>query len=220
MSRSNKNCAIRNDPGFLTNEKGWADFFITRIGLILFAAMLLLSAFKVYPMFQASETRTYLDVTASEIASKIEAVDVTTIPEIKHTYVFDGKNKVRVEMSTEYVVTRMNMNAGLPGERELFHAEPVVTHVYLPNSNWSNTSGLREYISQNIGGGRNGAPSYPLDLSNDKEKVDSMFNNISTELARTPFIPDTDRPLIIEKVIISYTNQTETVERDYVLVYQ
>ncbi len=220
MSRSNKNSGKTSNPGFIKNENGWADFFITRIGLILFAAMLLLSAFKVYPMFHENETRAYLDVTASEIASKIEAVDATTIPEIKYIYVFDGKNKARVEMSTEYVAARTNLTAGLPGERELYHAEPVVTHVYPPNSNWSNTSGLREYISREIGGGRNGAPSYPLDLSSDKEKVDGMFKNISTELAWTPFIPDTDRPLIIEKVIIRYTNQTEIVERDYVLVYQ
>lgn len=220
MSKLNKNTGRPRYQGFIKNEDGWADFFITRIGLILFAAILLLSAFRVYPMFQENETRAYLDIMASEIASKIEAVDATVIPEIKHTYVFDGKNKVRVEMSTEYVVTRANIVTGISGERELFHAEPVVTRVYPSNSNWSNTSGLREYISRNIGGGRNGAPSYPLNLSNDKEKIDRMFKNISTELARTPFIPDTARPLTIEKVIIRYANQTEIAERDYVLVYQ
>ncbi|MCG2734847.1 MAG: hypothetical protein L6282_00485, partial [Candidatus Methanoperedenaceae archaeon] len=60
---------------FIADERAWADFFITRIGLILFAAVLLLSAFKVYPMFNEQQTRAGMDAAASDIASKIEAVD-------------------------------------------------------------------------------------------------------------------------------------------------
>ena len=67
----------------------WADFFITRIGLILFAAILLLAAFKIYPMFQERESRLNLDAIASDISSKIEAVDSITIPGYKYNYVFE-----------------------------------------------------------------------------------------------------------------------------------
>ncbi len=219
MSRSNRdeNNGIRE---FIKNESGWADFFITRIGLILFAAVLLLAAFKVYPMFQEQEAAANLDTIASEIASKIEAVDTTTIPEYKYIYVFNEKSKnIKIEMSTEYVVSRGNFSKDKWGERELVHAEPVVTHLYPPNSKWNNASGLREYLSKEIGNGKNGASLSPL-KSIDKEKVDDMFNYIRSEIARTPFIPDSNRPLIVEKVIIYYTNQTEILERDYVLVYQ
>ncbi len=215
MSRSNKTGDGINL--FIKDERGWADFFITRVGLILFASLLLLSAFKVYPMFQEREIGAYLDAVASDIASKIEAVDTTTIPELKHIYLSDEKNKnIRIEISSEYVVARVNQSTW----GELIHAEPLAVHVYAPNSNWSNTSGLREYISNKIGNGRNGDYSSPLDLSPDKGKVEEMFSGIRSELARTPFIPDPNKPLIIEKVIICYANQTGSVVRDYVLVYQ
>ncbi len=182
------------------------------MGLILFASLLLLSAFKVYPLFQEQETVAYLDAVTSDIASTIEAVDTTTIPELKHIYSFDGKNRnIRIEISTEFVVAR---------EEERIHAEPLVTHVYAPNSNWSNTSGLREYLSNKIGNGRNGDLASPLDFSLDNGKVEAMFGGIRSELARTPFIPDPNKPLIIEKVMIRYVNQTGSVVRDYVLVYQ
>lgn len=199
----------------LKDDSAWADFFITRIGLILFAAVLLLAAFKVYPMFQERETKAYMDAVASDIASKIEAVDSTTIPEYKYPYVFDDKNKnIKIEISTEYVVARFNVSTSMWGERELVHAEPMVTHVYPPNSNWSNASGLREYLSREIG--KNGDATSRINFT-DKVKVDSMFDAIKSELARKPFVPDMNNPLFIEKVIIHYTND---VKRDYVLVSQ
>lgn len=166
MSRSNKTGG-KNVQTIIKDDRGWADFFITRIGLILFAAVLLLAAFKVYPVFQEQETKAYLDAIASDIASKIEAVDSTTIPRYRYVYVFDGINEnVKIEISTEYVVTRGNLSKG---ERELFHAEPIVIHVYPPNSNWSNASGLREYLSSEIGNGSNGDISSRLNFSMKKK---------------------------------------------------
>ncbi len=204
---------------FDDDERAWADFFITRIGVILFAAVLLLSAFKIYPMFKEQETKAGLDAAASDIASRVEAVDGVTIPGYKYFYVFDEKDKnKRIEISTEFVVARYNLSTPW-GERKLVHAEPLVTHFYPPNSNWSNTSGLRKKLGD-LGTGRNGDAVSPLDFSSDKEKVNGMFNNIEVELARTPFIPDMNRSLIIEKVIIHYRDENRSVERDYVIIYQ
>jgi hypothetical protein len=204
---------------FTEDERAWADFFITRIGIILFAAVLLLSAFKVYPMFKEQETMAGLDAAASDIASKIEAVHTVTVPGYKYIYVFDEKDKnKRIEISTEYVVVRYNLSTPW-GERELVHAEPLVARVYPPNSNWSNTSCLRKKLSD-LGAGKNGDVVNPLDISRDKGNVDRMFNDIECELARTPFIPDMDRSLLIEKVIVHYLDGNRSVERDYVILYQ
>ena len=204
---------------FTDDERAWADFFITRIGVILFAAVLLLSAFKIFPMFKEQETISGLDAVASDIASRIEAVDVVTIPGYKYFYVFDEEDKnKRIEISTEFVVARYNLSTPW-GERELVHAEPLVARVYPPNSNWSNTSGLRKKLSD-LGAGRNGDAVSQLNLSRDKGRVDEMFNNIEAELARTPFIPDMNRSLLIEKVMIHYRDGNRNVERDYVLIYQ
>ncbi|NJD77337.1 MAG: hypothetical protein FIB08_09625 [Candidatus Methanoperedens sp.] len=201
------------------DETGWADFFITRIGLILFAAMLLLSAFRVYPMFYEHETGAYMDAVISEVAAKIEAVDTTTIPEHKYIYSFDEKNRnVRIEISTEYVAARGNLSSWR--DKELVHAKPLATYVYPSNSKWGNTSGLREYLSRRNNFSKNGADSSPLNFSRDKGDVEEMFENIRSELARDPFVVDPDKPLIIEKVIIHYTDQMGGAKRDYVLVYQ
>jgi len=204
---------------FTDDERAWADFFITRIGVILFAAVLLLSAFKIYPMFREQETISGLDAAASDIASRIEAVDVVTVPGYRYFYVFDEKDKnKRIEISTEFVVARYILSTPW-GERELVHAEPLVARVYAPNSNWSNTSGLRKKLSD-LGAGRNGDAVSQLNLSRDKGNVDGMFNNIEAELAHTPFIPDMNRSLLIEKVMIHYRDGNRFVERDYVLIYQ
>lgn len=203
---------------FLQDEGGWADFFITRIGLILFAAVLLLSAFKIYPMFQEREARAGLDVIGSDLASKIESVDITTIPGYRYSYVFDEKIKdVDIELSTEFVTVRRNFSMGIWGENELVHAEPLVTHVYPPNNNWTNTSGLRKYLSDTFG--YSGDGSSPLELK-DKGAVDGIFSRTIPELARTPFRPDRERPLNIEKVMIYYHTGKETITRDYVIIYQ
>jgi len=215
MSKSNKTATFTND------ERGWADFFITRIGLILFAAILFLAAFKIYPMFQERESRLNLDTVASDIASKIEAVDSMSIPGYKYNYVFEENNRdIRIEISTEYIIARMNLSSPPWGERELIHPEPVITHVFAPNSNWSNTSGFRMYISDMIGKGKNGDISSPLDFNNEKAKVDAILESTRKELARSPYTPDPDRPLFIEKVIIYYKDQKEIQKRDYVFVYQ
>ncbi|VVB51825.1 Uncharacterised protein [uncultured archaeon] len=206
---------------FIRNDRAWADFFITRIGLILFAAILLLAAFKIYPMFQERESRLDLDTVASDITSKIEAIDSITIPGYKYNYVFEENNRdARIEISTEYVTVHSNLSSPIWGDRELTHAEPVITHVYPPNSNWSNTSGFRKYVSDTIGGGKNGDVSSPLDLKVEKQKVDAIFESTRKELAMSPFVPDLNKPLFIEKIIIYYKNQTEIQKRDYVFVYQ
>jgi hypothetical protein len=203
---------------FIKDDNAWADFFITRIGLILFAALLLISAFRIYPMFQEREARAGLDVIASDLASKIEAVDSMTLPGYRYSYVFDKKIKdVNIELSTEFVTVRRNFSAGIWGESELVHVEPLVTHVYPPNNNWTNISGLRKYLIYTFGYGGDG--SAPLELK-DKKKVDGMFSKTIPELARTPFQPDPERPLNIEKVMIYYYEGKETITRDYVLIYQ
>jgi hypothetical protein len=218
MSRSNRTGRFAE---FFNNESGWADFFITRIGLILFAGILLLTAFKIYPMFQEQERRLYLDTIASDLASKIEAVDSITIPGYKYNYVFEENSRdVRIEISTEYVTVHTNISSSIWGERELIHPEPVISHVYPPNSNWSNTSGFRKFVSNGIGGGKNGDASSPLDLEAEKGNVDNIFESVSKELARSPFIPDLNKSLFIEKVIVYYKDKNKIQGRDYVFVHQ
>jgi hypothetical protein len=206
MSRSNRTGRFL---AFAKNESGWADFFITRIGLILFAAILLLAAFRIYPMYQEREIMSDLDAIASDITSKIEAVDSVTIQGYKYNYVFGKNNRyTRIEISTEYVIAHTNFSSFMFGERELAHAEPVIAHVYPPNSNWNNVSGFRKYVSDMIGDGKNGDGSSPLEFPGDKGKIDTIFGSIEKELALTPFIPDLDKPIFIEKVII-YWHQSE-----------
>jgi hypothetical protein len=218
MSESNKTESLAT---FAKNKSAWADFFMTRIGLILFAAILLITAFEIYPMFQERESRLYLNIAASDIASKIESVDSMTIPGYKYNYVFEERNRdIKIEISSEYVIAHMNLGSSLWGERELIHPEPVITHVFAPNSNWSNTSGFRKYVSDFIGKGKNGDISSPLDFNDEKVKVDAFFEYTRKELARSPYTPDPDKPLFIEKVIIYYKDQKEFQERDYVFVYQ
>jgi hypothetical protein len=218
MSRSNRTGRFL---AFSKNESGWADFFITRIGLILFAAILLLAAFRIYPMYQEREIRSDMDALTSDITSKIEAVDGVTIQGYKYNYVF-GKNSrhTRIEISTGYVIAHTNLSSSMSGERELAHAEPVMGHVYPPNSNWKNVSGFRKYVSDIIGGGKNGDESSPLEFPADKEKIDMIFVSIDKELALIPFIPDPDKPVFLEKVIIYYKNDAEILERDFVFLYQ
>jgi hypothetical protein len=206
---------------FAKNERAWADFFITRIGLILFAAILLLAAFRIYPIYHEREIRSDLDALASDITSKIEAVDSVTIPGYKYNYVF-GKNSrhIRIEISTGYVIAHTNLSSFMFGERELAHAEPIIAHVYPSNSNWNNVSGFRKYVSDMIGDGKNGDGSSPLDFPADKGKIDMIFGSIEKELALTPFIPDLDKPVFMEKVIIYYKNDAEILERDFIFLYQ
>lgn len=218
MSVSDKS---KNFKFFIENDSGWADFFVTRIGLILFTAILLLAAFQIYPMFQEREILLSLDAETSDICSKIEAVDSMTIPGYKYNYVFnDIDSGIRIDLSTEYVTAYKNMSSSLWGDLELSHPEPVITHVYPPNSRWKNSSGFRKYLSDTIGEGKNGDVSSPLRFSDKKEEVDLMFESIKKELARDPYSSDLNRPMFIEKVIIYYDNQTEIQQRDYVFVYQ
>lgn len=206
---------------FSKNESAWADFFITRVGLILFAAILLLAAFRIYPLYQEREIKSDLDAIASDMTSKIEAVDSVTIPGYKYNYLFEKKSRnARIKISTGYVIAYTNISSFMFGERELAHAEPVMAHVYPPNSNWNNVSGFRKYVSDMIGSGKNGDGSSPLEFPINKGKIDTIFGSIEKELALTPFIPDIDKSIFIEKVIIYYKNNTETMERDYVFLYQ
>lgn len=206
---------------FARNESAWADFFITRIGLILFAAILLLAAFRIYPMYQEREIRSDLDAITSDMTSKIEAVDSVTIPGYKYNYVFEKNSRdTRIEISTAYVIAHTNLSSFMFGERELAHAEPVMAHVYPSNSYWNNVSGFRKYVSDMIGDGKNGDVSSPLEFPADKVKIETIFGSIEKELALTPFIPNIEKTVFIEKVMIYYKNDTEILERDYIFLYQ
>lgn len=204
---------------FANNDSGWADFFITRVGLIIFAVIFLAAAFKIYPMFQERELMLSMDAKTSDIASKIEAVDSMTIPGYKYNYVFENNRDIKIDISTEYVTARRN-SSSIWGEQELFHPEPLIVHVYPPNNYWKNSSGFRKYLSDNIGNGKNGDAASPLDITDKKGMVDAVFECITKELAKNPFTPDLNKPLLIEKVIMHYGNKTEIESRDYVFVYQ
>lgn len=202
----------------LKNNRAWADFFISRIGLILFASILLLAALRVPQIFEEREAKNYLDSIASSLASKIEAVDTTTIPGYKYYYQFNEKDRqVLIELSTEYVGAKTKLD-----DREMFHAEAIVAHVYPPNSFWNNSAELRGYLSERISGTRrNGEAISPLD-SSDRANVSMMFSSIQRELAKKPYQPDRKKPLIIEKIIIYYSlgPKEGLEEEDYVLAYQ
>ncbi|MCE8425187.1 MAG: hypothetical protein J5U17_05360 [Candidatus Methanoperedens sp.] len=207
--------------GFFSNESAWADFFITRIGLILFAAVLLALVFKVYPLFYERETEAMLDSIASDIRSKIEAMDSTAIQGYRYSHVFNEKNKdIKIEISTEFIISSINITTDNWNKKELRHIEPLIIHVYPPNRYFSNTTGLKAYLGNVICNGRNGDVSKPLDISKDKLNVDTMFDKIINELAQAPFSPDMDKPLIMEKVILAYSDKTDFQYEDYVLIYQ
>ena len=189
--------------------------------MILFAAILLLATFMIYPMYQEREIRSDLDAIASDITSKIEAVDSVTIPRYKYNYLFEKNSRdTSLEISTEYVIAHRDFSSFLFGERELAHAEPVMAHVYPANRYWNNVSGFRKYVGDMIGGGKNGDGISPLEFPADKIKVDMILGSIEKELALTPFIPDLDKPIFIEKVIIYYNDDAQILERDYVFLYQ
>jgi hypothetical protein len=172
-------------------------------------------------MYQEREIRSDLDAIASDMTAKIEAIDSVTIQGYKYNYVFEKNSRhTRIEISTEYIIAHSNLSSFMFGEREFAHAEPVMAHVYPPNSNWNNVSGFRKYISDMIGDGKNGDGSSPLEFPADKGKIDTIFGSIEKELALTPFIPDLYKPVFIEKVIIYYKNDAEILERDYVFLYQ
>lgn len=199
---------------FLQDEKAWADFFITRVGLILFASILLLSAFKVYPMVHEKETGAYMDIVSSDIVSRIEAVDSTTIPGQVFTYLFNGDPlNTKIEISTEYVTVHQEKR-----DRDLIHAEPIIVNVFPPNSRWNDPSGLRQYLGEEMGA--SGDISSPIDQVQ-AGKVRDMFASIKSELARKPFEPDLSNPIFIEKVVIYQRSpQDQVTGRDYVLIYQ
>jgi hypothetical protein len=172
-------------------------------------------------MYQEREIRSDLDVIASDITSKIEAVDSVTIPGYKYNYLFEKNSRnTRIEISTGYVITHENLSSFMFAERELTHVEPLMAHVYPANTHWKNVSGFRKYVSDTIGGGKNGDGSSPLDFTSDKGKIDTIFMSIEKELALTPFIPELDKTIFIEKVIIYYKNDAGILERDYVFLYQ
>ncbi len=217
MSRLNRTKKAEISTRFIKDESGWADFFITRTGILLFAAILFLAAFRIYPLFQEDEKGLYLDTITGDIASKIETVDSISIPEYKYNYMINNKNiNISIEISTEYITGHENLNEN---RKELMRAAPLITHVYPPNRFWNNTTAFRKYISGVSIGERNGDISSPLDFD-DRGKIDAIFESIRGELAVKPFVPDLDKSIWIEKVIVYYKNYTENIERDYVFIYQ
>jgi len=78
---------VKNE-GLKEDERAWADFLITRVGLLLFCTILFISAFNIHPLFIQQDAAGMMDASLSSLASYIEDVDSTSI-QGAHYYTFD-----------------------------------------------------------------------------------------------------------------------------------
>lgn len=192
----------------LNDDAAWADYFITRVGLLIFCSILLLSAFKIHPLFVQQDTALMLDARLASLAALIEAVDSTDI-QGAHYYRLDTADDISFSISSMYVAA-----FSASGQR----AQPLMTRVYPPNSIWKNRSELMKAIASGCQG-RTGNGNNTL-RSNDLAYINAMFRQVEAELATEPFIPDKMQPLIVEKVILNYQTPQGIQSRGVTIVYQ
>ena len=194
------------------DEKAWADFLITRVGLLLFCSILLISAFNIHPLFLQQDAAGMMDADLSSLASYIEDVDSTSIQGVNY-YTFDIDPDVTIDISSKYVSAYSDTKTG-----RVTRARALMTTSYPRNSQWDNGSGLLEAIT-NKSGGRTGLGEDVLE-EGDWQGINEMLDEIKTELARDPFVPDTMRPLIVEKVMLNIQTAEGVEKREVTIVYQ
>ncbi len=200
------------DERFNDDERAWADFLITRVGLMLFSSILLVSAFNIYPLFIQQETAGMMDASLSSLASYIEDVDSTSI-QGPHYYTFDIDPDVTIDISSKYVSAYSDTKTG-----RVTRARALMTTFYPQNSKWDSGPGLLEVIANSCDG-RTGLGDDEL-IDGDWQIINEMLDQAGTELAQEPFVPDTMQPLIVEKVILNIETDEGVEKRGVTIVYQ
>ena len=191
------------------DEKAWADYLITRAGLMVFCSLLFIAAFNIHPLFMEKDISGMLDARTSHLASYLEGVDSTSIQR-SYYYGFDIPEGVEMGLSGRYVTASTDMG--------LTRARALMTPVYPSNSLWNNRSGLMVTISNRCQG-RTGIGEDLL-LPSDWDLIKQLLGEAEDELAVDAFVPDTDQPLIVENVILNIQGPEGIEKRGITIVYQ
>ena len=194
------------------DERAWVDFLITRVGLLLFCSILLISAFNIHPLFIQQDTTGMMDAGLSSLASYIEDVDSTSI-QGPHYYTFDIDPDVNIDISSKYVSAYSDTKTG-----SVTRARALMTTFYPQNSIWGSGPGLLEAIAERCEG-RTGLGEDVLE-GGDWQSINEMLDKAGTELAQEPFVPDTMQPLIVEKVMLNIQTDEGIESRGVTIVYQ
>lgn len=197
---------------FRDDERAWADYLITRAGLLVFGAILLLAAFKVPPLFILHDAAGEMDADLLSLASFMEGVAGSSIEGARY-YHFISSPEVSINMSARYVAAGSG-----DGTRSVIRARALMSPVYPPNGLWVNRSGLLKEIAARCNG-RTGIGDDLLRVS-DMVAVEKMLSQVETELAQVPFVPDTRQPLVVEKVILYYEGADGIERRGITIVHQ
>jgi len=191
------------------DEKAWADYLITRAGMLIFCSLLIIAAFNVHPLFIEKDSSGMLDAKISHLASYLEGVDSTSVQR-SYYYGFDIPKNVEVGLSARYVTA-----STMP---HMTRARALMTPVYPSNSLWNNRSGLMVAISNRCQG-RTGIGEDLL-LPSDWDLIRELLGEAEHELAVDSFVPDTDQPLIVEKVVLNLQGPEGIEKRGITIVYQ
>ena len=194
------------------DEKAWADYLITRVGLFIFCSVLLLSSFKIQPLFIKHDAAGMLDAQLSYLALFIEEVDGTSIP---GAYYYEGisPNYGPIGISSRYLCADVDTKTG-----RITRAQALMTTVYPSNSKWNNRSELIMAIAS-MCQDRTGIGNNTLQ-ADDWDRIYKMLRLIEGERADVPFIPDTNQPLIVERVLLNFQSPEGIQRRGMTIVYQ
>ena len=200
------------DEGLKDDERAWADYLITRVGLLLFCSILFISAFNIHPLFIQQDAAGMMDADLSSLASYIEDVDSSSIQGANY-YTFDVDPDVIIDISSKYVSAYSYTKTG-----KVTRARALMTTPYPRNCKWDNGSGLLEAIADKCGG-RTGLGEDVLE-EGDWQSINEMLDQTEAELAQEPFIPDTMQPLVVEKVMLNIRTAEGVERRGVTIVYQ
>lgn len=200
---------------FHKNEKAWADYLITRAGILIFCSILLLLVFKIPALFTQQNEIGILDAQLCSLTSFIESVDSSKIRGSQH-YEFDippDINNITIGISSGFVCANSQIDTG-----GVTRAQALIREVYPSNSLWTNSSDLMLVIAD-MCDNRTGLEDNLLNES-DIQYIDTILYQVKTELANESYSPDTTRQLIAEKVILDYRTPGGIQRREITIVYQ
>ena len=197
---------------FSNDEMAWADYLITRVGLFFFCSVLLLSSFNIQPLFIRHDAKGMLDAQLSSLASFIEEVDGTRIPGAYY-YEDISPHYGSIGISSRYLSADVDTKTG-----SITRAQALMTTVYPSNSIWNNRSELILTIAS-MCQYRTGIGNNTLH-ADDWDGIYTMLRQIEDERAKNPFIPDTNQPLIVERVLLNFQSPEGIQRRGITIVYQ
>ncbi|MCK4938208.1 MAG: hypothetical protein KAR85_06360 [Methanosarcinales archaeon] len=198
--------------GLKDDEMAWADYLITRAGLLVFTSILLLAAFKVPPLFILQDAAGEMDADLSSMTSFMEVVAGSSLQGARY-YHFDNPGEVTISMTARFVAAEYGVGIG-----GVTRARALMTTVYPANSLWVDRPGMMEEIANRCEG-RTGIGDDLL-LDSDMASVKGMLGEVEAELAQEPFVPDTRQMLVVEKVILYYEGTDGIERRGITIVHQ